>query len=105
MEEADAGDSGCACLETFGSVFGGDSAKGEDRDGGCGEAGGAELIEALAGEVFAVGEGLLEDGGKQDRVDLVGMGAVDLDEVVAGERNQGFGCAGGEEEVADLAGG
>jgi hypothetical protein len=105
VEEADSGDSGCACLEAGGCVFEGDSAEGKDWDRSGGGTGGAELVETLAGEVLAGGEGLLEDGGIKDCIDLVGMGAVDLGEGVAGEGDRGFGCAGGEVEVANLDGG
>lgn len=106
MEEADSGDSSGSGFEAGGCVFEGDAAEGVDG-GGCGrEAGGAKLVEALAGESLLVGEGLLEDGGEEDGVDVVDAGgALDVVEGVAGGGDQRRRLAGGGVEVTDLGGG
>jgi len=78
MKEMDAGDSCGACFETGRCVLEGNAAECVDRDGGGCEAGCAKLVEALAGESLLVGEGLLEDGSEEDRVDVAAMGELHL---------------------------
>src|ERR1700733_2730685 len=104
MEEADSGDSGRSRFEAGGCVFGGDAAERVDRDGSGREAGGAELVEALAGEWLLIGKGLFEDGGEEDGVYLVEVHALDVFKAVAGGGDDGCGLVGGGVEVADLGG-
>lgn len=102
MKEADSGDSGSASFQTGGCILKGHAAQRVDRDGSRCGTGGAQLVEALTGKFLAVREGLLEDGGKEDRIDMVMTGTMNLGESVAGHGNQGIGTTGEVEKDADL---
>ena len=87
VEEANACDAGRSGFEAGGSVFKGDATQRVDRDRcGC-EAGGAKLIQSLAGSDVLAGNDFLEDRGEDDGVSLIGNGIVYVFQGVAGDGN------------------
>ncbi len=102
MEEADAGDAGGSGCEAGGGVLQRDAAERVDRDGGCGAAGGAKLVDSLPWRDDLAGDNLFEDRGEEDGVGMVDAGAMDVFQGVAGDGDDWRRAVGRGVEAADL---